>query len=191
MGAEKLKNIEEEYFELQRNSEEKYELHNGTIVAMSGGTKRHSAITANVSSELRNMLKGKKCQVFSSDLTVSVRQKNSYYHPDCTVVCGDIKVDDSIAESNPTVIIEVLSESTELFDRTEKFYAYQTLDSLQEYVLISQKKPMIEIFTRTESDFWLLRSENQLDGKIMLNSIQVELDLSEIYGNVVFDEINQ
>ncbi len=189
--VEELRNIEEEYFELERNSEEKYEFHNGEIVAMPSGTKRHSRIAFSVGAFIDRKLQNKNCTIYNSDLTIAVQSKNSYYHPDCTVVCGDTKIDDSIAETNPTVIIEVLSESTEKFDRGEKFHAYQTLDSLQEYVLISQHKPMIEIFTRTESDFWLLRMQSDMNGKIMLNSLQVELDLSEIYRNVVFDEQEQ
>ena len=187
--AEKLKYTLSDYFDLEETSQEKYEYHDGYIIAMSGGTRRHSRIASSINTKLTNSLLGKGCEVFTSDLKVSVLRRNNYYYPDCTVVCGDLEVDDSLIESNPTIIVEVLSKSTESFDRGEKFEAYRTIESLQEYVLISQHKPLIEVFTKNEYGFWLLRDAKGMDASIKLNSVEVEISLAEIYRNVVFDEI--
>lgn len=191
MGAEKLEKTfytETEYFELEAKSEIKHEFHNGEIFAMSGGTNRHSGIAAKTIGSLLSSLRSKNCEVFTSDLRVFARKINNYYHPDCTVVCGDFQVNDNSSEENPKVIIEVLSESTESYDRGAKFHAYQTIDSLQEYVLISQHKPMIEVFTRNENGFWLLRSAVGMESSITLHSLAIELPLADIFRNVAFDE---
>ncbi len=187
--AEKLYYTASEYFDLEEISKEKYEYHNGYIVAMPDGTRRHSRIISSINASFTNSFLGKGCEVFSSELKVSVLKKNSFYYPDCTVVCGDVEVNDELVETSPKIIVEVLSKSTESYDRGEKFEAYRNIESLEEYILISQHKPLIEIFSKNEFGFWLLRDAKGMEASITLNSVDMEIKLSEIYRNVVFDSV--
>ena len=187
--AEKLKYSLSDYFDLEETSQEKYEYHDGYIISMAGGTSRHNFLALIMGAKLLASLTEKGCIPYVNDMKLAVEALNNYYYPDCMVICDDERVDDSTSKSNPVLIVEVLSKSTESFDRGEKFEAYRTIESLQEYVLISQHKPLIEIFTKNEYGFWLLRDAKGMDASIKLNSVEVEISLAEIYRNVVFDEI--
>ncbi|RMG61068.1 MAG: Uma2 family endonuclease, partial [Bacteroidetes bacterium] len=144
MGAEKLSHTLSyaDYLDLQRTSETKYEYHDGFVVAMAGGSPEHGLIGMNMGSEVRSAIKSgqKPCRVFSSDVRIRVDVANRAFYPDLSVVCGDLirSETDAQALTNPILIVEVLSESTEGYDRGEKFSYYRQLPSLQEYVLISQ-----------------------------------------------------
>ncbi len=140
----------EEYFALERDSEEKHEYVAGEIFAMVGGSSTHSEISGNTITTLNLQLRGRGCKVYTSDLRVSIQRLNIYTYPDVTVVCGERQFDGNGGLLNPAVLIEVLSPATERYDRGKKFMRYQRLASLREYVLISQAYPFIERFSRPE-----------------------------------------
>lgn len=189
MPAEKPRRYTlEEYFRIARDSEERLEYVDRQIVAMAGGTYIPSLIAANLVGELPVRLKGTPCQVLESNLRVGIRRAGRYTYPDVPVVCGkpefDPKDDETVV--NPRLLIEVLSPSTELSDRGEKFTRYRMLDSLQEYVLVSQDKPMVECFFRQLDGGWLLMPYSGLEAVAKLRSLQIEIPLTEIYAGVNF-----
>jgi Uma2 family endonuclease len=147
-----------EYFALAEKSEEKLEYHDGTIVTMAPGTESHSLITANVIGELGNKLKDKPRRVYDSNLRVTPAMRKKYYYPDALVVCGDRQLDPNdprkITISNPTLIVEVMSDTTEDFDRDKKFLAYLQAESLKEYVLIAQHTPRVVSYFRQPDGTW-------------------------------------
>ena len=177
----------DEYFKIARDSEVKLEYIDGEIVAMAGGTYNHSLIAANFIGALSPRLKGKPCRVLESNLRVGIR-RSRYTYPDIPVVCGSPQFDPRDSETivNPRVLIEVLSPSTERSDRGEKFNRYQMLESLEEYVLVSQDKPLIETFFRQSDGGWLLMPYSGMEAVVKLRSLDVEIPLSEIYAGVEF-----
>jgi Uma2 family endonuclease len=187
MAAEPNQLSVQEYLRLERQAETKNEYLDGQMVAMTGGTLRHNAIIANVVSELHRQLRGRPCQVFPNDLRVRIPSANVYVYPDVTVVCGEPRIEDTYADTllNPIVVIEVLSPSTEAYDQGKKRRWYQSLDSLSEYLLISQNMPLIERYVR-QGDGWLLNRAEGLDSVLSLPSIQAELVLAEVYAKVMF-----
>ncbi len=140
----------QEYLAFERASEEKHEYADGEIFAMSGGTLEHSNIAANVMGELRNGLRGRPCRVLTSDMRLKILSTDRYVYPDVTVVCGQPAFEDATRDIllNPVLVVEVLSDSSEAYDRGDKFAQYRSLTSMNEYVLASQKTPRLEIFTR-------------------------------------------
>jgi Uma2 family endonuclease len=145
---------------------------------------------SNVGAELRAQLKGTPCRVYPSDMRVRIPRKPSYKYPDVTVVCGRPEFEDERHDIllNPMLIVEVLSPSNEAYDRGAKFREYRTLDSLQEYLLISQDKPLIERYVRQEQTlFWTFSEVAGLDERLELSSIACELMLAEVYENVESD----
>ena len=181
----------EQYLELERKAEFKSEYISGQIFAMAGGSPRHSKIAYNIGGELRNRLRGKPCDAFNSDLRVTIMQTNLKTYPDVTVVCGDQHYHPLDQDSliNPTVLFEVLSPTTEAYDRGEKWAHFQRLDSLQEYVLVTQHKAFVEHYLRQEDGSWKFTAVGDLAGKITLPSLGCELPLAEIYDRVTFDPI--
>lgn len=190
MGAEKLRENYlyslKEYLEIEPTLMEKYEFRNGEIVAMAGGTLNHSLISNNASSELRNSLKGSGCLTFNSDLKVYIESHNHSVFPDAMVICDKAEMLESRNDIllNPMLIIEVLSPSTELYDRGDKFMKYRTLGSFKEYVLISTDKYMVETFYRESANYWVMRTAQGLDGTVHLFSINKTISLKDIYENV-------
>lgn len=181
----------EEYLALERAAERKSEYRDGEIVGMTGATRRHSLITVNISSELNRQLKGRPCEVHVNDLRVLVAARRLYTYPDVIVVCGEPALADRYRDTltNPTVLIEVLSPSTEGYDRGDKFGHYRTLESLREYLLVSQDRPLVEHFIRRPDGNWLLSDETDLAASIVLPSIECQLAMAEIYDKVKFGEI--
>ncbi|HZP80319.1 MAG TPA: Uma2 family endonuclease [Chthonomonadaceae bacterium] len=177
----------QEYLERERKAERKSEYYDGVIVAMSGASKEHNRITFNISGELYAQLKGKPCQAFVSDLRVRVPECNCYYYPDVVVVCGEPVFEDAELDTllNPTLVIEVLSESTQAYDRGDKMECYQTLESLQAYVLVSQDKPLITIYRRQDKD-WLYSPVKGLESVLTLDAIGCELRLADVYDRIQF-----
>ena len=177
-----------EYFELAEKSEEKMEYHDGVIVAMAGGTESHSLITTNVIRELGNRLKDKPCRVYDSNLRVTPAMRKKYYYPDALVVCGDRQVDANdprkITISNPTLIVEVMSDTTEDFDRDKKFLAYLQAESLKEYVLIAQHTPRVVSYFRQPDGTWSFAFAQGIQSIAKLRSLQIDLPLSEVYAKV-------
>jgi Uma2 family endonuclease len=178
----------DEYLHMEQDAAEKHEYRDGEIIAMAGGSANHSLIIANVCGELRNRLKGSPCRAYESNLRVRITRKTLYSYPDTTVICGPTKIDpdDSTGETvlNPKLIVEVLSPSTEGFDRGEKFGRYILLDTLEEYVLVSQDKPRVEAFYRQGDGTWLFTYFDGREAVATLRSLRVELPLTEVYAGV-------
>ena len=178
----------EEYLAKERKAEYKSEYSGGEIFAMSGATRAHNLIAGNVSRETGNQLRDRPCEVYQSDMRVKVSPTGLYAYPDVEVVCDQPQFEDAEVDTllNPTVLFEVLSESTEDYDRGKKFEHYRTLESLQEYVLVAQEKCHVEQFTRQPDGRWILWETNDPEAVLELGSIGCELKLSEIYAKVEF-----
>lgn len=180
---------EAEYLEIERQAEFKSEYFGGQMFAMSGGTRWQSIISANVGRELGNALKGRGCVVFESNLRVKVEATGLYTYPDVSVACEEQRFanDEMDTLLNPTMIVEVLSDSTEKYDRGEKFRQYQQIESLKEYMLVSQHVPRVELFVRQGDGTWLLYQANGLEEKITSPTLGVTLEMREIFANVKFE----
>lgn len=177
----------EEYLLLERDSLEKHEYYDGEIFAMAGATPAHNAVTLNIGAELRAALRDKDCIALASDMRVFV-PAGLYCYPDATVVCGapDIEKYRGLETlKNPLLIVEVLSKSTEAYDRGTKFDLYKTIPSLRGYLLVSQEKPKVDYFSHRE-DGWLLSSAAGLEASILISELDVKLSLAEIYAKVEF-----
>jgi Uma2 family endonuclease len=179
-----------EYLELERKAKFKSEYVDGTIVPMPGASRIHNLIGSHVNRLIGNQLVGRPCEVYINDMKVWAPK--SYSYPDVTVVCGeplfgDIQTDILL---NPIVIIEILSPSTEVYDRGNKFASYRQLENLQEYVLVSQKMPYIEVFKR-QTNGWHFSEVAGLENSLILESIECTLKLSEIYDKVDFSQAEQ
>ncbi len=178
----------EEYLAKERAAEGKSEYYRGQIFAMAGGSPRHNTISVNITSSLRGRLRGSPCRPFNSDQRIRIQANGLTTYPDVSVVCGEFQVDsvDRDAIVNPRVIFEVLSQSTESYDRGKKFELYRQLDSLEEYILVSQDEALVERFSRRENGAWLLTVIKGLDAELELQSVAINLPLSEIYEDVKF-----
>ncbi len=180
---------EEEYFALDRASEFKNEFYDGVLYAMSGGTYPHGQIILNLGAELRQVLRGRRCSVTASDVRVRAN-RDTYAYPDIAVVCGEPRFAENNKDTliNPTVLIEVLSPSTESHDRGFNFIRYRQLESLREYVLVSQSEPRVEVFRRQPSGSWLLTEFTTLDARANFESLDCKIPLGEIYHQIEFIE---
>jgi Uma2 family endonuclease len=176
----------EQYLELERQADYKSEYYSGQIFAMAGASEEHNLINVNVSGELRQQLRGRPCRTYASDMRVRVSPTGLYTYPDVIAVCGERHFSDDHLDTltNPTVIVEVLSPSTELYDRGEKFAHYRRLESLTDYILVAQDKYRVEHYARQTDQQWLLTVAEGLEGTIYLRSIDCTLTLSGIYENV-------
>lgn len=176
----------EEYLAIEREAEYKSEYLAGEIYAMVGASRQHNRIVTNCVGELRQQLKGRPCWVYSNDLRVKVNPTGLYTYPDVVVTCGGERFEDAQQDTllNPLVIIEVLSKSTESYDRGEKFEHYRKLDSLMEYLLIAQDKQHLEHYIRQPDSQWLLSETSNLEDRVHLPSIECELALAEVYDKV-------
>lgn len=177
----------QEYLERERKAETKSEYHGGVVVAMGGASKEHYRITVNITGELHMQLKGKLCEPFAADMRVRVPECNRYYYPDVVVVCEEPQFEDAELDTllNPTLILEVLSDSTEAIDRGEKLDCYQTLPSLQAYLLVAQNRPHIGIYRRQENG-WLYSTTQGLESVVSLDAIGCKLRLVDVYGRIQF-----
>jgi Uma2 family endonuclease len=178
-----------QYLEMERLAEFKSECFAGEVFAMAGGSPEHSLVAANVTGGLWSQLLQKPCRVYNSDLRVHANEPH-YAYPDVTVGCGEPQFLDEERDTllNPTVIVEVLSPTTEAWDRGGKFEQYRQRESLQEYVLIAQDRPHVERFTRQPGGQWLLSEVNGLEAALSLPSVGCELALSRVYHMVTFPE---
>ncbi len=179
----------EEYLSFDKASELRNEYMAGQIVAMTGASREHNLVNSNVSRELNTQLRGKPCETYSNDMRVETKAPD-YYYPDTVVVCGEpqlIKPEGVDTLLNPTVIIEVLSKSSEADDRGGKFIEYRTLLSLKDYILISQNKMRVEHYARQPDDKWtLVEDASSGDQTIRIESINCELSLADIHERVEF-----
>jgi Uma2 family endonuclease len=187
---------EEEYLKIERAAEFKSEFFDGVMYpkggpyGMSGGSAAHALIIPNLAAELRHELKPKPCAVYVTELRLRIAKRGSYAYPDIAVVCGPPKYLDDQKDTltNPTMLVEVLSPSTEAHDRGLKFAQYRQIESLREYGLVSQSEPRVEIFRRQSSGEWLLSEVSGLDAKARFDSLSCEIALGEIYHQVNFPE---
>jgi len=182
-----------EYFEAEETALEKHEFHDGEILAMAGGGGDHSLIILNVMGELRNRLKGKPCLAYESNLRIRVPRHPYCTYPDGSVICGSRETDpkDKSGQTftNPRLIVEVLSPSTEAYDRGEKFSRYRDIDSFQEYVLVTQTTPRVEVFFRQPEGTWLFAPYSGIEAVAKLRSLDITLPLAEIYAGVSFPPV--
>ena len=170
----------------------------GEIINMPGASRVHNLITNNISGELRNLLKGSRCETYANDMRVSSPLTSSYFYPDVVVVCEEPRFEDDVFDIllNPIILVEVLSPSTEAYDRGEKFGHYRQLTSLQEYVLVSQDKVLVEHYRRQDKQGrssvtgkdWIFTDFREPAAILPLPSIQCELPLREIYERVTFPD---
>jgi Uma2 family endonuclease len=177
-----------EYLEWEPTQEERYEYWDGEVVAMSGGTRNHNRISGNWFKLLDDALLNRDCDVYIADVKVQLEPGQKYFYPDVVVTCdkGD---DDAQIVQFPCLIIEVLLPSTEAIDRGAKFARYRQFQSLQEYVLVPVDRPKVEVFRRNENNQWVL-SEYDLDDRLLLESIRVEIAIADLYRQVQFESNN-
>lgn len=177
---------EDQYLALDRAAEVRSEFLDGEIWAMSGGSMRHSRLQGNVYAELRNSLRDTDCEPFTSDLRVRASPGRMYTYPDVTVVCGTPSLADERQDIllNPVVIFEVLSPSTEKYDRGTKLQHYLLIESLKDYVLVEQEKVRVEHYARGAAGSWTFRAYEQLNDGLKIDSIGVSLLLARIYDRV-------
>ena len=181
----------EEYLALERESDARHEFWNGEIFAMSGGTLGHERVMGNVFDLFRVQLRGSDCAVLGSNMQIEVPTAPPYRYADGSVVCGKVQVERFNGNDlllNPVLIYEVLSPSTEAYDRGDKFTHYKSIASLKEYLLIAQHRPHFTHFVKQDDGSWSYSETNALDASIHLPSVDVTLALSDVYRDVEFDQ---
>lgn len=183
----------EEYLAIERDLSAKHEYHYGEIFAMGGASTKHNQITFNLAGILHAQLKNRPCVAFANDMRVKILSTGSYVYPDVVATCQPPQFEDKHLDTllNPQAAIEVLSDSTEAFDRGEKFEMYSSVESLREYLLVAQKYPHISHFQREEQATWTLRMVHGLDEAVELASIGCTLRLAEVYSKVEFPPIEE
>ncbi|MEZ4848488.1 MAG: Uma2 family endonuclease [Bacteroidia bacterium] len=173
------------YIQMEAESDLRYEYYDGLILAMAGGDPNHGKIAVNVSTALHIAIRSKKkdCEIYNSDVKVAINSANRRCYPDISVVCGPTERDskESRAITNPILIVEILSESTELLDRGEKFRAYRQLPSLREYMLVSQDKALVEVFSLTEDGTWRIQAIQGVDQKVEIPALGIQLNTEDIF----------
>jgi Uma2 family endonuclease len=180
---------EAEYLAIERDVETKHEFYRGEMFAMAGASRQHNRITVNVSAVLHEQLKTRDCEHFASDMRVKVESTILYTYPDVVITCHEPRFLDKEVDTllNPQVIIEVLSDSTEKYDRGKKFEHYRTIPSLREYILIAQDRPHIDRFALNDLGQWVLNDTTGLDAVIELTAVSCRLPLAEVYAKVEFE----
>jgi Uma2 family endonuclease len=185
-AAEQILVTEDEYLEHELRSERKHELIHGVIVAMAGASPAHNAIACNVASALRNLLEARRCLVFSSDQRIHIPATSLFTYPDVTIACDELRFHPKNRDTllNPRVIVEVLSESTEAYDRGAKFAHYRTIPSLLEYVLVSQDEHRIEHYRRLDTGQWVLTAYEGDAAGVAFPTLGCELPVAEVYAKL-------
>lgn len=180
----------DEYLQRERKAEYRSEYLRGEMFAMAGASANHNLIVLNAGSHLREQLKKKPCRVYPSDLKLRIEATGLYTYPDLSVVCGEPQFESDVCDVllNPVVLVEVLSDSTEAYDRGKKFEHYRTIPSLKHYILIAQDRHSIDCFSRQVDDSWNLTSCQGLDGMIRLEAIDSELVGVEVYDKVAISQ---
>jgi Uma2 family endonuclease len=179
----------EEYLEIERAAEYKSEYYQGEMFAMAGAKWNHNLIAGNLVGDLRQQLRSRPCSVTPSDMRVRVSATGLYTYPDVVVVCGEPQFLDGQRDTllNPTLIAEVLSPSTEAYDRGRKFEHYRSLEALAEYLLVSSQRVSAELYARQPDGRWLLTAANSLEDTLQLPATGCRLALAEIYEKVEFE----
>jgi Uma2 family endonuclease len=176
----------EEYLQMEEQSAIKHEYIDGYIYAMAGATDPHVTIALNLASLLRNHVRGSGCRVYIADMKARIESLNRFYYPDVMVTCDQRDQETPTYKRFPCLIVEVLSDSTEAFDRGDKFADYQVLESLKEYVLINTKRQRIDCFRRNDQGLWVLQFYTEKEESFRLDSVNFEITMAELYEDVVF-----
>jgi Uma2 family endonuclease len=187
MGAAELKYCtEQEYIDAERLALDKHEYYRGEIFAMSGASIPHNKISKNILVDLGNKLKGKSCEPFGGDLRVHIPKKTLYTYPDLSIICGEIETtnDKFDTVTNPSVIIEILSESTRNYDKGGKFTLYREIESLKEYILIDSENIMVEKFIKNEDNSWQLTEYKTLEESFKIETVAIQIELKTIYEGI-------
>ena len=173
----------QDYLCWERQQETRHEFLDGHVFAMTGVSRAHNVLCLNIASSLHQQLRGKPCEIYANDMRVKVSETGMYTYPDLVAVCGEPRFEDAAVDTllNPVLIIEVLSESTERYDRGAKFTHYRSLASLREYLLISQNEYRVERYARQPGNHWLLTEYQDLGDRIDLTSLDAHLHLAEVY----------
>jgi Uma2 family endonuclease len=185
----------DEYLTFERKADERHEWRDGVIYEMAGESPQHSMICSNVNASFNLQLRGRPCATFSPNMKIRSRVKPEaklkglFSYADTMIVCGEPQFHDKYQDviTNPTVIVEVLSDSTKGYDRDEKFDRYAQNPSLKDYILIAQDRPKIELFSRRENGHWDYCCETSLEGQIHIDSIACDLFLAEVYDRIKFE----
>ena len=180
--AEKHRVTSAEYLAFERASESKHELVDGEVFAMAGAKRRHNQIVINIGAEARGALRQKRCEIYASDMRVRIPATDRYVYPDLSIACGTPRFEDEAEDTllDPLVVFEVLSASTEAYDRGEKFEAYQSVPSLADYVLVATSHARVDHFRRQDDGSWVLRSYGPGE-RIHLASCGCEIAIDEVY----------
>src|SRR5258706_13646566 len=180
----------EEYLRLERQSEYKSEYVNGEIFAMTGASRKHNLVAGNIFREISQQLKSRQCEAYVGDMRVKVTATGLHTYPDVIVVCGEPEFEDKYVDTllNPTLLVEVLSQSTERYDRIAKSSYYRTLDSLAEHLLVAQDEVRLERYVRQPNGQWLLFHWTSLGHIVELSSISCSLALRDVYDKVALDQ---
>lgn len=181
----------EEYIELEKSTSEKFEFWKGNVWSMSGASYSHNRIVQNLNVEIELQLRERGCQSFPSDMRIKVPSYAPYRYPDLTALCGNAEIEDLRGQEllvNPQLIVEVLSKSTEAFDRGDKFSYYKSIPSFTEYILVAQHRPHVSQFVKHGDGFWMNLEFNDLSESVELKSVSCELSLKSIYRDVSFPE---
>ncbi len=178
----------EQYLEIERKAEYKSEYYNGEMFAMAGAKRAHNQLVASLLRELGQQLRDRPCDVYPSDMRIHVKSTGMYAYPDVTAVCGEQRFVDGLADTllNPSLIVEVLSPSTEACDRGRKFEQYQSIESLREYLLVASDRVHVDLYTRRPdgrrgANTWLLTSDHRMEDSLTLESIGAQLLLADLY----------
>lgn len=177
---------EEQYLDLERQAETKSEFHDGRIYAMAGGSLNHALLSAAITALLyRQMPPG--CRTVTSDLRIKVAVAGLYTYPDCSVICGEPQYfgDQQDVVLNPLLIVEVLSPSTEGYDRGKKFELYRTIESFREYLLVHQDRRHVEHYSKQDDGSWILREHSGVDGTVAIARLGVQITLAELYASAL------
>lgn len=174
-----------EYLDFEYAAQNKHEYDRGEIFAMSGGTINHGVLCGNAYNELRKNIEADniKCRTFGSEIRIHIKPADSIVYPDAMVVCGDLEISEEDKEAiiNPILIVEVLSKSTESYDRGDKFYKYRQLESFKEYILADQEKAVVETFFKRDANIWEISRISGLDQVITIKSLGIKIKMSELY----------
>jgi len=181
---------EAEYLEIERAAETKSEFYNGEMFGLAGASSSHNIIINNIVMALGPRLKSKPCSIYSIDVRVKAESSGLYTYPDIVVGCGEKKFLDHNEDTllNPTLIFEILSPSTEQYDRTTKFNHYRKIESFKEYLLVAQEKIAVEHFVKKISDEWVFKEYNSMKDTVILKSVKLSLAVKDIYDTISFDK---
>ncbi len=180
---------QEDYLETERRALEKHEYYQGEIFAMSGASGKHNRIFTNLFIDIGIKLKGKDCLPYGSDLRIHIPKNTLYTYPDISIICGEMELTDDKFDTatNPSVIIELLSDSTRNYDKGEKFTLYRDINSLQEYILVDTEKIHVEKHIRNADNSWQLTDYKSIENSFSISTIQLSFMLKDIYEGISFE----